>query len=342
MSSKDFLENGAFDPDDGKAYVLNPKLMSVLFQPNYGDLLTNPIMERMLRFVGDFKSFDPKRPSNPLVLEEANNYIDSNKGIMMKWFSFSNFRKNFEPICSEMSPLDSFEFRLSSRLEAHKSPYIVEKRNVKMGISYNVINADWISPEGDGFREFIQNDDRYRIDFDLLVKSKNHGFEAPRVLFMPNEPLPHMLDGASKKNDSAQLNPHRPSDQAVLRKAARSLKKAQSAYWNFVVLFRQELAAICLFMAIKDSFIVRLRSWNWFDDGTVFEDLVEVEGGFACRVYGIEWYIKYEKSFREFVESDPRYTVDWGGFVDSDKVGRVNGTIIAKPLPRSAAPRTRW
>jgi hypothetical protein len=240
-------------------------------------------------------------------------------------------RKSIDDMCRKMSPQEAFELRLQTRLECRTVPCGTSNHpvHVEKGLAYHVTDADWLSPDGAEIRKFIEDDDRYAVDWGNLKKDDG----AAVVVFMPQEPLPHMLN---EKDDSSLLSdPHRPSDPILLEKANLLFEKTAQAHLeqatNLKKEFRKKLGEICACMSPQDSFTFRLESRTVFEMFSMTAEPEEGNDGLHYDVYHSKCILG-DPEFREFVESDGRYTVAWRHMVRAEAISRdYDGVIVFKP-----------
>jgi hypothetical protein len=268
--------------------------------------------------------FNPHLPSPPQIVQDASTLFDTFKKVIS--VRPIRFRKKLGPLCREMSPRDSFEFRLASRTEYRYAPHFDDPKESKKGLIYQVYNADWVSPSDEEFKKFVEDDDRYTVDWGSFVKDRSSNEYSCTILLRPKILLSRKATEQHNVHDTIDI----PSDTAVLKKAETMLYFTDSAFRGITIDFRKRLGPLCLQMSPKDSFTFRLASRALFEKGPSFENPKAVENGLAYPASDIDWQFLFDEDFKTFVEDDDRYNVHWGSFVESGN-GQLHGTIIFEP-----------
>jgi hypothetical protein len=224
-------------------------------------------------------------------------------------------RKVVGEMCRDMSPQEAFEFCLRSRFDYRYVPYGTDAPplRVEQGLTYHVRDADWLTPDGEEIRKFVEDDDRYCVDWGNLAKDNGSTVE-----FMPEDPLPHMLN---EKNDSSYADPNGPSDPRLLEKANALVKKTRRTQLDRTKDFYKKLGEICLMLSPRDSFTVRLESRSVFEEGAriyqyeLGEDEEEEIFGFGGKntdmfdIYNSNCF--NDPKFKHFLKNDGRYRVKY-------------------------------
>jgi hypothetical protein len=253
----------------------------------------------------DFSLSNPS-PSYASITDKSKDPVDLEKYKEI-------LRKVVGELCRDMSPQKAFEFRLRSRFDYRYVPYGTDAPPVRVeqGLTYHVTDADWLAPDGEEIRNFIEDDDRYRVNWGDLNKDNGS-----TVQFMPEEPLPHMLN---EKNDAFYADPNGPSDPRLLEKATALVEKACQTQLDRTKDFYKNLGDICRLLSPRDSFTVRLESRSVFEEA--FEIYEPYKGqeeeifGFGCKntdmfqIYHSNCFD--DKEFKQFLESDGRYRVKY-------------------------------
>jgi hypothetical protein len=95
--------------------------------------------------------------------------------------------------------------------------------------------------------------------------------------------------------------------------------------------FRKKLGEICACMSPQDSFTFRLESRTVFEMFSMTTEPEEGDDGLHYDVYHSKCILG-DPEFREFVESDGRYTVAWRHMVRAEAISRdYDGVIVFKP-----------
>jgi hypothetical protein len=138
-------------------------------------------------------------PSDVLITDNTKDPVDLEKYKEI-------LRKVVGEMCRKMSPQEAFEFRLRSRFDYRYVPYGTDSPpvRVKHGLSYHVRDADWLAPDGEEIRKFVEDDDRYRVDWGNLAKENGRN----DVSFMPQDSI--SKECLKEEAHSCDLaNPHR-------------------------------------------------------------------------------------------------------------------------------------
>jgi hypothetical protein len=327
-------------------------------------ILSAPFYRRCVAFGGLSRSMstendlnpsllDPiqEKPMDPILLKEGASVLASDRLEIASKFPIL-LHKMVGQICRELSPQASFEFRLQSRIHYRHVPCCVNTSPVEKGIAYNVTDADWLSLDREEIRKFVEDDNRYKVDwgnffdFDFDTKSGT-------IVFMPKDQLPHMgrltetkdslasdpparkqYPGKSRKRYYSPFNIHCPTDPQVEKRAELLCDRAYEARRYIVDDFFKQMEGVWAVMSPKDAFISRFESWSNFRGGLNFEEVDEEDAFYAED--DEEYFPEFEdddddnigtvfhindahydfpsKAFKEFLQSDNRYTVHWGRF----------------------------
>jgi hypothetical protein len=257
----------------------------------------------------------PDQSTDPVALEKGKSPLSKDRleEAVAKFPTL--LRKMIGDICRELSPQESFEFRLRTRFDYRDVPLGTNPpSHVEQGLAYHVADADWLSPDGEEIRKVIEDDDRYRVDLGSL--EKDHG---TTLIFMPEEPLPHMLN--EKDDASSPADPNGPSDPRLLEKANALVEKTRQTQLDYTKDFYKKLGEICLLLSPRDSFTVRLKSRSVFEEGAriyQYELCVDEEeeimcfGGKNTDMFDIfDSNCFGDEEFKQFLESDDRYRVEY-------------------------------
>jgi hypothetical protein len=120
-------------------------------------------------------------------------------------------RKAIEDKCCDMSPQKAFEFRLKTRPDSRTVPLAPNTPPVpvEQGLAYYVTDAELFSLDGEEIRKFIDDDYRYTVDWGDLDDDIGRNV----VVFMPLDPLPHMLNEKEADSSAVMHPPRRLPDQ---------------------------------------------------------------------------------------------------------------------------------
>jgi hypothetical protein len=245
-------------------------------------------------------------PTYASVTDKSNGAVDLKKYKEI-------LRKVVGEMCRDMAPQEAFEFRLRSRFDYRYVPYGINAPplRVEQGLIYHVRDADWLTPDGEEVRKFVEEDDRYRVDWGNLEKDNRS-----TVQFMPEEPLPHMLN---EKNGASSADPNGPSDPRLLEKANALVEKTRQTHLDRTKDFYKKLGEICVLLSPRDSFTVRLESRSVFEEGVriyaPYEDEEEEIFRFGGKNHDLFDIFHSncfdDEEFKQFLESDDRYRVEY-------------------------------
>jgi hypothetical protein len=236
-------------------------------------------------------------------------------------------RKVIAEIGGDMSPQESFEFRLQSRIDfrhvlhASNSP----PARVEHGLAYDVTDSDLLSLDDEEVRAIVEDDDRYTVDWGQLKKNNGTGV----VLFMPLKPLPHMPDET-----------HRPSDSVVVDKAWRRYFKTKRARVDTMKDFYKHVGELCALMSPKESFAFRFSASFEGDQSVEPDDRPEKYSWGLQHRYTSPNCDDFDSAFKHFVEDDDRYKVKWGRVKLEELHHRYGATWVGHVdfIPKSPLP----
>jgi hypothetical protein len=339
-----------------KAFQRLPSgVFQILSIPFVKRCLSFRILSRSMSTENDLNSsfFDPiqDKPLDPILLEEGKSVLAGNRLEVASKFPIL-LRKMVGQICGELSPQESFEFRLQSRIDFRHVPCYANASPVEQGFAYHVTGVDWLSLDGEEIRKFVEDDNRYNVDwgnfFDFNDESKSG-----TVVFMPKDPLPHMAR-LNESNDSSASDPppdiqnlgkprkryyspsdfYCPTDPLVEKKAELLCDRAVQARKNIVNDYFKQMEGVWAMMSPKGAFTSRFKSWSDFRDGPTLDKVDENKHFYTED--GEEYFPKFQvddkdsigtvfhiqdahyefpdEAFKEFLESDDRYIVHWGSF----------------------------
>jgi hypothetical protein len=251
------------------------------------------------------------KPMDPVLLKEGANVLASDRLEIASKFPIL-LRKMVGQICRELSPQASFEFRLQSRIDFRHVPCCANASPVEKGIAYNVTEVDWLSLDGEEIRKFVEDDNRYQVDWGNIFNFDVHN-KSGTVVFMPKDPLPHMgrlrelndssannppphieSQGKSRKRYYSPFDIHCPTDPIVLKRAELLCERAAQAreyFENIVDDYFKQMEDVWAVMTPKDAFISRLEAWSDFRDVVVFE-VVRKNDYYADD--GEEYFLKFK------------------------------------------------
>ena len=191
----------------------------------------------------------PDVPTDPGLLKGVRSFFDSNRKEPEPKFSIL-LHKTVESICPNLSPQESFEYRLVSCIGSLCNPVGAITSNDDKGIAYRVTDADWQSLDEEAIA-FVERDDRYNVDW--VPVAKDH-VDGNTIIFKPKVPLPQ----------KQVLDPHGPSDPQVLEKARWLFERAEQRQVDALADFYKNFAEVCDLMSPKDSFTFRLEARSYF------------------------------------------------------------------------------